>query len=321
MKPQPRILLVDDSEDARFIAQAALQGEDFTLETAASARDAYALLRIEEQDPDLPPDHDLILLDILMPEIDGVEACAAIRNTRRYRDVPILMVSGLGDRETLNQAFIAGANDYVSKPLNPMELLARIRSALRFKREIDRRRARENELRARPEEGSLNLAAAFDPASGLPGRAVLEARIAAAAESVTPTSLLLLSVDQLSAYQVEFGEAATTRLLRQVAAEITTVSAPLGAALSVYGDGLFMVAGKGIGAEDMLALAQAAAGRIATLALPHGASPTQDRVTLTAAIGEAIGEPLRTLPGELIARADAAQPAGGNCIIRMDRTR
>ena len=321
MTSQPRILLVDDSEDARFIAEATLQGEDFALDTAASAQDAYALLRLEEHDPDLPPDRDLILLDILMPEIDGVEACAAIRNTRRYRDVPILMVSGLGDRETLNQAFIAGANDYVGKPLNPIELVARIRSALRFKREIDRRRARENELRARPEEGSLSLAAAFDPVSGLPGRAVLEARIAAAAESVTPTSLLLLSVDHLAAYRAEFGEAATTRLLRQLAAEISAVPAPLGAALSVYGDGLFMVAGKEIAAEDMLALAQTATDRVATLALPHGASPTQDRVTLTAILGEAIGEPLRTLPGGMIAQVDEALRSGGNCIIRMDRTR
>jgi PleD family two-component response regulator len=321
MKAQPRILLVDDSEDARFIAQLALQEENFALDAAGSARDAYALLRIEEQDPDLPPDYDLVMLDILMPDIDGVEACAAIRNTRRYRDVPILMVSGMGDRETLNQAFIAGANDYVSKPLNPIELLARIRSALRFKREIDRRRAREIELRTRPEEGSLDLAAALDLVTGLPGRAVLEARIAAAAENVTPTSLLLLSVDQLAAYQVESGEAETARLLRRLAAEISAVPAPLGAALAVYGDGLFMVAGGGITAEDMLALASAVSDRIGALALPHGASSAQDRVTLTAVIGEAIGEPLRTVPAELIERADEAQRTGGNCIIRMDPTR
>jgi len=318
MKPLPRILLVDDSFDARLIAEAALSDGDFALETVGSAQEAYAQLGLEEQDPDVPPEFELILLDILMPEIDGVEACAAIRSTRRYRDVPILMVSGQNDTRTLTQAFIAGANDYVSKPLNPMELQARVRSALRFKREIDRRRARENELRSQPGEGQGSIAAAFDPAGALPERPVIEAAIAAAAESQTPTALLLLSADHFAAHRSEAGEAEAQRLRRRLAAELGAVPAPLGTLFGAYGEGLFMVVAPGLGADPMAALAQAASERIDALALEQGPSSTQERVTISAVAGEAAGDALRTLPAALIARLDETPQAEGNRIIRMD---
>jgi PleD family two-component response regulator len=318
MKPLPRILLVDDSLDARLIAEAALSDGDFALETAGSAQEAYARLGLEGLGADLPPEFDLILLDILMPNIDGVEACAAIRSTRRYRDVPILMVSGQNDTGTLSQAFIAGANDYVSKPLNPMELQTRVRSALRFKREIDRRRARENELRSQSGDGQGSLAAAFDPVDALPERPVIEAAIAAAAESQTPTALLLLSVDRFAAHRSEAGEVEAQRLRRRLATELAALPAPLGSLFGGYGEGLFMVVAPGVDAERMAALAQAASERIQALALDQGSSPTQDRLTISAVAGEATGDALRTLPAALIARLDETPEAQGNRIIRMD---
>ena len=89
---------------------------------------------------------DLILMDISMPEIDGIMACQQIHAADHLADIPILMVTASTEAEDLELAFAAGALDYITKPLNKIELLARVRSALLLKHEIDRRKAAEREL-------------------------------------------------------------------------------------------------------------------------------------------------------------------------------
>jgi CheY-like chemotaxis protein len=95
---------------------------------------------------------DLILMDILMPELDGVEACRQIKRRRHLCDIPIIMVTANNDRSNLQAAFSAGANDYITKPVNSLELLARASSALALKKEMDCRKAREEELRRSNDE-------------------------------------------------------------------------------------------------------------------------------------------------------------------------
>ena len=113
--------------------------------TAASGWEALKLLDVGRT-TDEAPTVDIALLDIVMPEMDGVEACARIRNDPRYGDLPIIMVTSLDDMNSLASAFVAGATDYVTKPVNRIELVARVRAALRLKQELDRRQAREREL-------------------------------------------------------------------------------------------------------------------------------------------------------------------------------
>src|SRR5580704_11047819 len=142
-----RILITDDSEDGRELTEAMLVAAGYPdITAAASAADAYRFLGIGGPATQLPPVVDLILLDIMMPVIDGIEACARIRSDQRYSSVPIIMVTSLADTDSLANAFVAGATDYITKPVNRMELLARVRSALKLKSELDRRQAREREL-------------------------------------------------------------------------------------------------------------------------------------------------------------------------------
>src|SRR5258707_12820886 len=89
------------------------------------------------------PQADIVLLDTMMPEMDGIEACARIRSDARYADIPIIMVTSVDDIDSLANAFVAGASDYVTKPVNRIELLARVRAAPKLKGEPDRRPARE----------------------------------------------------------------------------------------------------------------------------------------------------------------------------------
>ena len=141
-----RILVVDDSEDSRDLTEGALLSAGYTdIVTASSGWEALKILdvgRATEEKPTV----DVALLDIVMPEMDGVEACARIRNDPRYADLPIIMVTSLDDMNSLANAFVAGATDYVTKPVNRVELVARVRAALRLKQELDRRQAREREL-------------------------------------------------------------------------------------------------------------------------------------------------------------------------------
>ena len=141
-----RTLVVDDSPDMRKLIQSILttKGQTEVL-TAESARDAFRHLAIEDHESgDVAID--LILMDIMMSDMDGIRACQRIKAVERLREIPIIMVTGRTDSEDMRAAFAAGAMDYITKPLNSVELLARVSSALALKRAIDIRKAREREL-------------------------------------------------------------------------------------------------------------------------------------------------------------------------------
>ena len=141
-----RTLVIDDSPDMRKLIQSILttKGQTEVL-TAESARDAFRHLAIDDHESgDVAID--LILMDIMMSDMDGIRACQRIKAVERLREIPIIMVTGRTDSEDLRAAFAAGAMDYITKPLNSVELLARVSSALALKRAIDIRKAREREL-------------------------------------------------------------------------------------------------------------------------------------------------------------------------------
>ncbi|MDZ4853378.1 MAG: response regulator [Nitrospirota bacterium] len=145
------ILIVDDSPDQQVLLRDILGKAGHTdLLSADSAKVAFPMLDMDGQDP--PTQIDLILMDVFMPELDGVEACRQIKRRPHLCDIPIIMVTAKSDRSNLQAAFAAGANDYITKPVNSVELLARVSSALALKKEMDCRKAREGELRRSNDE-------------------------------------------------------------------------------------------------------------------------------------------------------------------------
>ena len=145
------ILIVDDSLDQQTLLRSILKQAGHTdLLSAESAKAAFSMLDMDGQAP--PTQIDLILMDILMPELDGVEACRQIKSRLHLCDIPIIMVTANNDRSNLQAAFAAGANDYITKPVHSLELLARASSALALKKEMDCRKAREEELRRSNDE-------------------------------------------------------------------------------------------------------------------------------------------------------------------------
>lgn len=130
------VLIVDDDETARETLVAMLEGEDYELQLA---RDGGIALRMLEN---LRPD--LILLDIMMPGMDGFEVCRRIRATPALAEVPILLLTALDDQDSLLKGIEAGADDFLSKPADRRELRARIRTITRLNRYRTLMEQREN---------------------------------------------------------------------------------------------------------------------------------------------------------------------------------
>lgn len=142
-----RILIVDDNPMNVMIVREILKKAGYgQIETADSANEMFRLLGLGEP-AQRPAQYDLILLDMMMPGIDGIEACRTVQQSEQLRDIPVIMVTAVGDSLKLAEALDAGACDFVTKPINRIELLARIRAALRLKAEIDWHKERDRKLR------------------------------------------------------------------------------------------------------------------------------------------------------------------------------
>jgi adenylate cyclase len=134
---RPKILAVDDTPENLRLVDALLTPLGYAVVTASSGHEALALLATE--------DPDLILVDIVMPEMNGYEVTKAIRGDPAWRHLPIIMITATGGAD-LVRSLEAGADDFVSKPFDKNELLARVKSLLRVKSYYDTVQRQRQEL-------------------------------------------------------------------------------------------------------------------------------------------------------------------------------
>jgi two-component system, sensor histidine kinase and response regulator len=125
-----RILVVDDSPDNLFLVQTILEEEGYTITLAEDGRTALEQIELS------PPD--LVLLDVMMPEMDGYEVTRRVRENQKLPFMPILLITAF-DQPSVVKGLDIGADDFIRKPVEVDELLARVRSLLRLKRAIDER--------------------------------------------------------------------------------------------------------------------------------------------------------------------------------------
>lgn len=143
------VLIVDDNAMNVMVIQEMLKRAGYAdFRVAYSAGEMFELLNnVGSGSAVDAPRIDLILLDLMMPVMDGIEACRRLQTNALYKDIPVIIVTAIGDSRKLAEALDAGAIDFVTKPINKTELLARMRSALKLKRELDWHKERDSRIR------------------------------------------------------------------------------------------------------------------------------------------------------------------------------
>lgn len=247
--PAPVILVADDEPVNLALIKRRLEWEEYRVETAEDGGQAVEAARRV-----LP---DLIILDVMMPVLDGLQACRLLKEDPATRDIPVIFLSALDDTDTKVSGLALGANDYVSKPFRVEELLARVRVGIRLKRERDRLRQRAEELRRSAEAASeMSMT---DALTGLLNRyglhRALQRELSEARRYARPLSCLLLDIDFFKAVNDTYGHAAGDAALAQ-AARALTESVRGSDVVCRYGGEEFLVLAPETGVEGASALAE-----------------------------------------------------------------
>jgi len=206
-----RILIVDDHEDNIELLRARLEARGYVIE---SAMDGEQALRCVDQSPP-----DLILLDVMMPRIDGFEVVRRLKANRSLPFIPIILQTALDSTEHKVEGLDAGADDYITKPINFAELEARVKSMLRIKRLQDALEERERELSE--VNARLLKIAQTDSLTGLDNRRYLEERLEEAfghsRRLKEPLAVVLCDLDRFKSVNDTHGHQAGDAVLKQLA--------------------------------------------------------------------------------------------------------
>jgi two-component system, sensor histidine kinase and response regulator len=157
------ILIVDDEPNNFEVIEILLFQQGYDLSYATSGAEAIAQLQVKAPD--------VILLDVMMPDVDGLEVCRQIKANSDWQHIPVVMVTALQSREDLARCLEAGANDFVSKPVNGLELRARVQSMVRIKQQYDALKQlllyREESLQLREEMADMVIHDLRNPLSSI----------------------------------------------------------------------------------------------------------------------------------------------------------
>jgi two-component system cell cycle response regulator len=203
-RAHPLVLVADASHDVRAALRCELEVAGYRVVDSADGRQVLDDAACHEPS--------VILLDVEMPVLDGHATLAALKRDPRTADVPVVFLSGRGAGEDLVQALREGAHDYLRKPPEPAELLARVGAANRMKELQD-------ELRRRAAQ--LDLVSRTDHLTGLANRRHVEEHLrvvlAAAVRHTQPAAVLLADIDDFKAVNDSRGHAAGDEVLLRVA--------------------------------------------------------------------------------------------------------
>jgi diguanylate cyclase (GGDEF)-like protein len=291
---KPRVLVVDDDPNVRQLADLHLS-EVFEVRLASNGRDG--LDRAREEAPDV------ILLDKKLPDMEGIEVVVSLSKDPRTSDIPVVFLSALSATEDKIEGLEHGAVDYITKPVEPRELAARLAAAART-------RARQEELRGE---------VATDPLTELPDRKTFESRFgqeaARSMRSGTPVSTMIVDVDGLEGINRMHGRRAGDELLREMA---STLRATLRTSDSVYRYGGDEFAA--LLPDTELATAYLAAERCRTeiANITFGGVPTSVSIGVAEASG---GRSAKDLIGRAESALLHAKESGGGCSWRADDPR
>jgi DNA-binding response OmpR family regulator len=265
-----KILAVDDDTSILEVLTAALSAlEGHEVVTAPCAKRA---LRILDTDSEV---FDCLLVDIQMPEMNGIEFCAEVRKRNAYTRTPILMLTAMSQRSYIADAFRAGATDYITKPFDLIDLRARLGSALRDRRRVDMLETRKADLDAPIHVRDVTR---------LLGQSEYENYVMQISQSLgSKSSVVGIKIVNIAQHHEALSPGDFERLIAAVAAAISELTRQEGHVISYRGNGAFLCIR--IGRQDVLPAAfETILNRHIHMAVPAGLT----KRSVTAVVGETI---------------------------------
>jgi diguanylate cyclase (GGDEF)-like protein len=276
------VLIVDDEPMNIEILNEAL-GAEQEIFFATSGQEALDIALNE-----LP---DLILLDVVLPDLDGYQVCAQLKADPKTRNIPVIFVTAMDHQEDEAKGLDMGAIDYLAKPIRSSIVKARVRNHLEIKRYRD----------------YLENLSATDGLTGIPNRRwfdeQLEREWRRARRKHTPLSLILMDIDFFKAYNDHYGHLAGDDCLRQLAQALNQCVRRPADLVARYGGEEFVCLLPETNGEGTLCVANLFRKEVDRLNIPHACSSVADHVTLSigvSAVVPAVGQP----SFDLIRRAD-----------------
>ncbi|MEG4454396.1 EAL domain-containing protein [Microcoleus sp. N9_A1] len=202
------VLVIDDEPDNFDVIETLLNDRDYQLHYAASGQEAIDSLNLFEPD--------VILLDVMMPGMDGIEVCQRIKAMPKWEAVPIVMVTALTTKTELARCLTAGADDFISKPVNRLELTARVRSMLRIHRQYQQLVTFNARLEATVQQRTAQLQTMIfqDALTTLPSRTFLLQKLAEVLQAGESSfAVVYLDCDRFKLVNGSFGYAIGNQLL------------------------------------------------------------------------------------------------------------
>lgn len=292
-----RILIVDDVPDNIRILSKMLADEGHDI--SASTNGQEALMIVESVLPDL------ILLDVMMPGMDGYAICAALKANPRMKSIPVIFVTALSDTEDETRGLSLGAVDYITKPFKEVIVKLRVRTHLELKQQRD----------------LLGRLSAIDGLTGIPNRRAFDERLDAewrrAIRVGGALGLTMIDIDYFKAFNDSHGHLEGDECLRRVAKTLEAAARRGEDFVGRYGGEEFVLLSSGGDEAGMAGLVETLRVRIEALRIPHGASAVASWVTVSS--GVALCRPTPEMQATaLLASADAelykAKHRGRNCV-------
>ena len=294
------ILIVDDNKSSQILLQSRLKKSGYDdLIVASSAKESFELL--EMGTPEITRSAiDLILMDNVMPEVDGIEATRRIKEVEALRDIPIIMVTASEEIDTLQSAFDAGVIDFLKKPFNKVELIARVKSALKLKHEMD---IRKQAMRR------LELLSSLDGLTGISNRRhfddFLSREWRRAAREGTPLSLILIDIDFFKKYNDGYGHQAGDSCLKKVAKKLSEIANRPGDLAARYGGEEFVIVLGSTGVKTAADFAEKIRVDVEEMKMPHEYREGDNIVTISLGVASFFSDKTSS-PAALIGAADKA---------------
>lgn len=305
------ILITDDSRVVRLgLARLIAVFYDGEVLLADSGEEAIRILagRTREDGEEV----DLLLIDQVMEGMSGAQTCLALRSKDRWLDLPIIVMTASHDDEVLEDAFRSGANDFILKPPNKVELRARISSLLQLKREMNARKEKERHLEQAQEKLQrlvlhLEQISIRDPLTGIANRRQFDDRLALewrrTRRNRQPLGILMIDIDFFKKFNDRYGHLEGDRCLCKVALALHNSVHRAGDLCARYGGEEFVILMPDTGIEGAEKVARRCVAKVAAEQIAHEDEPNG---IVTVSIGVATVIPENDEKLALLERADDA---------------